>query len=120
MKARLKFRVWDKVFNSYWSDKEIKENASWLLFPDNENIHNVEIEQCSGLKDKNGKFVFEGDVLGCYEGYVKWCDHCKSFNLFFGDECAACNGDVLWSEVVEDDGKLEVIGNINKNPELAK
>ena len=53
MNDRFKFRVWDKVFNHYWKDKEIKENAAWLLFPDNDNIENIDIEQCTGLKDKN-------------------------------------------------------------------
>jgi len=36
-------------------------------------------------------------------------------NLF---GCAQCSGDIAWYEVVEDDGKLEVIGNIYENPEL--
>jgi hypothetical protein len=92
----------------------LKEGDDWFNFVADE------IEQCTGLRDKNGKPIYEGDVLGGYEGYVKWCDRCKSFELFFGDECAACNGDVLWAEVVEGNGKLEAIGNVHKNPELIK
>ena len=46
---RLKIRVWDKVFNRCWTDKKIKENAARLLFPDNDNIDNVEIEVISDI-----------------------------------------------------------------------
>ena len=106
-----------------FSEDEIEQFENDWCSEDGDDWFNFdadEIEQSTGLKDKNGKLIFEGDVLGGYDGYVKWCDRCKSFNLFFGDECAACNGDVLWAEVVEDDGKLEVIGNIHQNPELMK
>ena len=63
MKDRFKFRVWDKVFNIYWPYEDIKGNIAWLLFPDNDNIHNVEIEQCTGLKDKDGKLIYESDYV---------------------------------------------------------
>lgn len=114
----------DRLESQGFSEDEIEQFENDWCSEDGDDWFNFdadEIEQCTGLKDKNGKFVFEGDALGgYYGGYVKWCDHCKSFNLFFGDECAACNGDVLWAEVVEDDGKLEVVGNLHQNPELIK
>ena len=78
MTDRFKIRVWDKEFNQYWTDEAIKENAAWLLFPDNDNIENIEIEQCTGLKDKNGKFIFEGDVLDD-DFVVVWADYGWAF-----------------------------------------
>ena len=63
MQDRFLFRVWDKFFNKYWTDEEIKENAAWLLFPDNDNIEDIEIEQCTGLKDKNGNLIYDLDAM---------------------------------------------------------
>lgn len=81
------------------------------------------VMQCTGLKDKNGKLIYEGDILGGTYGnlYVHYCDSCKQFELKANDYgCMACEGDVHWYELVEseDENELEIIGNIYENPEL--
>lgn len=83
------------------------------------------VGQHIGLPDKNGKKIYEGDCLGDIWkfGFIKYCEKCKQFQLHWMDEnktCTACDGDVHWFELVEDDGKLEVIGNIYENSELLK
>ena len=115
MPDRFKFRVWDKEFKKYWTDSEIKENAAWLLFPDNDNIENIEIEQCTGLKDKNGKLIYEGDIVSCMlncprKGVVEFYR-----NAFCLNENGSYSEDIVFS------GKCcEVIGKIHENKELLK
>ena len=89
-----------------------------IINPDDENtaypIDDSTICQCTGLKDKHGKLIFENDIVRCGKNCtVTWCDTFASWRLntsgwmyshFFGEACKP-----------ED---VEIVGNIFENPEL--
>lgn len=119
MNDRLKIRVWDKVYENYWKEEEVYENIQWLLYPDNDNINNVEIEQCTGLKDNNGTWVFEGDII-CLKGEkwrVIWRDEDCAF--FFASLKKAYH-QPIFLDLFMMAYDFEVIGNIHQNPEILK
>lgn len=80
------------------------------------------VGQYTGLTDKNGKKIFEGDIVGCFCNTqlfeVKWCDVRGGYFL----------DDVVLSSCCEPAPEclgnltdtMEIIGNIWDNPELLK
>lgn len=66
MSDRFKFRVWDNEQKRYTSVKPIVLCNDWFIreiaMQDNDDGQYV-IEQCTGLRDKNGLLIYEGDVL---------------------------------------------------------
>jgi uncharacterized phage protein (TIGR01671 family) len=78
--------------------------------------------QYTGLKDKYGRKIFEGDILrtGTRMGYILFEKGCfrfrwKNFDRYRGDFFKTC--------IITEYGsfrELEVIGNIHDNPEMLK
>lgn len=63
--------------------------------------------QCTGLRDKNGKLIFEEDfVIEKLDGFKD----CKKVVYWIGDAMTGFN--------LNSEGEYEVIGNIYENPEL--
>lgn len=118
-----KFRAWDKVKNEMYVVEQINFNrgefesigygVSSLRGADK-----IKLMQSTGLKDKNGKEIFEGDIVD-YKGreaVVKWHGSYASFIYRFVDELKERVSE--WDPLYLAYLKCEVIGNIYENPEL--
>ena len=88
-----------------------------LAFEDYEPINDLlnkceNLMQFTGIKDKNGKEVFEGDVVKTATGeiaQVSWDDFFVGFTL---KTISKWNPKSVW------DDQVEIIGNVYENPEL--
>ena len=78
----------------------------------------ITLMQSTGLFDRNGKEIFEGDILD-YRGrkaLVRWHESYASFIYRFVDELQ--NRNTEWKPLYLAYMKCEIIGNIYENPEF--
>lgn len=128
---KLRFRAWDKHSQKMFANDElliwnnnVYANDSKKLTCNNLKGWSIDDEylmQSTGLRDKNGKEIFEGDILAC-----KTDDEVINLNIFWDEEYALFmfeskkyNEQEPLAELVEDNiYPFEIIGNIYENPEL--
>ena len=144
-----KYRMWNRITSTmhhveglYFDSEEIqyKDEVGILRFI---KFENTILMQSTGLHDKNGKEIFEGDILKfndewsdyCYEGYVDGSTEginfveiirettCFTFGKFQTSDSSLLyfmRDEYLSFEdlITDKDFEFEIIGNIYENPEL--
>lgn len=137
MKREIKFRAWDHQDEiMIYSDDEFD---NYFFEPHNDDgilrayriydtydssgapgrsIEEIEVMQYTGLKDKNGKEIYEGDI-------VKWDvnDITRTAPVYYDERQASFwmgrdkdSGHLVLNDWMR--GEFEIIGNIYENPEL--
>lgn len=129
----IKFRAWDSQTKRFIQDDvdvENRENhdlGNYALDPSGVlyffqsdeggmsvfEKKNAEIMQSTGLKDKNGKEIYEGDILK-KAGIVSWND----VEVRWSCVDIEWNDNREWHDMLYLTTPLEIIGNIYENPEL--
>ena len=81
-----------------------------------------ELMQSAGLKDKNGKEIFEGDIIKYKAGWKTFTEEVAYDKIFAGFGVMDADADIIFSFGELADGiylnSLEVVGNIYENKEL--
>ncbi|EHD2844961.1 hypothetical protein JRT34_001754 [Campylobacter coli] len=117
------FRIWDKDEKCFL-DPYTKSRAVVKNLP-NEKLLNLEIELFTGLCDKNGNKIYEGDILysfeGCSEGEAFKYKAVLKEGAFYlvecGDDGEEYDEDLISEFCLEE---LEIVGNIHENADLLK
>lgn len=88
------------------------------------NLDYSRLMQSTGLRDINGKLIYEGDIIKYMyynpKRYTKWSVVFNPDTLEFGLKDCQCIGYSRLTRYSIFNNKVEVIGNIYENPELLK
>lgn len=126
---RFRFRIWDVEALRYYSEKSLAALGICLLPTGRVGFYSFDtlkesgldyvVEMSTGLLDKNGNEIFEGDILreeqGCF--VTHYVNHLVEWKIESKDEDDnhIRSGFTLPDDRIE---RFEIIGNIYENPGL--
>ena len=102
--------------NAYFITNMGKDHISYIGF--HQEVDSNTICQCTGLKDKNGKLIWENDIVNCFEaeccGKISWNESEAGFYF----DVLLEDGTYEEEHIYDYEDCMRVIGNIFDNPEL--
>lgn len=115
MQERFRFRAWDTFRKQYFHDVQFQYDDEVECFGymlDDTYKERYVVEQCTGLKDKNGNLIWEGDIVEYKIPGIP-----KIIEVVFWSTAFAhyTKGAQLLSTYQK---TTVIIGNIHENPEL--
>lgn len=112
---RFKFRVFDKEYKDYLPEGVLLDGRTGKV--SGVNVDRYTIEQCTGLRDKKGRLIYEGDILrlsfddgGKVDREIYYSQGCSQYFLRHLDT-RMFEGYTFNSSVANE---LEIIGNIHE------
>lgn len=122
MEDRFRVRGWSIYDSGYYDDVQDmlfgeEDNMTLLDAISKGLVSEIIPEQCTGVKDKNGKLIYEGDILSsedevfCERYKVEFCQEYSQFLLRGINTTGGAFGIIK-------PNTLKVIGNIHETPEL--
>ena len=107
MNREIKFRVWDKYIGKMFKIIRVNEELNLFCFQ-----WGKYLMQYTGLRDKNGKEIYEGDILNQGYGFKPFV--IKDIRL----DTIKIARMIKFKQEHKNAVEIEVIGNIYENPEL--
>ena len=120
-----RYRAWDKIHKTMYEVDDImsidfgkSEISVKTLFFERTNYYkfdDIVLMQSTGLRDKNGKEIFEGDIIDSTDGFLTGVVEFRvSLGMFVSELVEYNNFERLCNVATS----REIIGNIHTNPEL--
>ena len=119
---RLKFRVWNDIKKKYENDFDFAISGNGALYASiddrwywaslNRNPE-ISIEQCTGIRDKTGTLIYEGDVVTLYPIETKY--HRQRVVTWLHDHWTTVRKNTTGANIYWTFGhhEIKVIGNIH-------
>ena len=132
MQDRFKFRAYNFLSKkyTYFDEPEVQfaeRNSVYLcglimpLLDEKQSLYfgKYELQQCTGLKDKNGKLIYEGDVV-YKKGSKNWKNEKLLSKVIWSSNSAAfmISDENGLHQMPMNSHNIEILGNIYETPEL--